>query len=101
MGLETPWGTDRDHGHGCTIRTERQRFHASISRRAGDDTQQWLFVQRLAHAQRLLETTDEPVERVPEHAGFGTALSLRQHSKRQNHTSLLAYRRASRGPGRR
>jgi transcriptional regulator GlxA family with amidase domain len=44
-------------------------------------------------ARRLLETTDRPVERIAEHAGFGTAAALRVHFRRAVTTSPLAYRR--------
>jgi transcriptional regulator GlxA family with amidase domain len=45
-------------------------------------------------AQRLLETTDEPVERVAQLAGFGAAATLRMHFQRIVHTTPQAYRRA-------
>lgn len=42
---------------------------------------------------RLLETTDRPVERIAADAGFGSALSLRQHFAAQHGLTPLAYRR--------
>ena len=53
---------------------------------------QWLLNQRLAYAQRLLETTRQPVESIAQSAGFGSAVSLRQHFSRAYHTSPSAYR---------
>jgi transcriptional regulator GlxA family with amidase domain len=47
-------------------------------------------------AQRLLETSDLPVERVAERCGFGSAAGLREHFTRQVRTSPLAYRRTFR-----
>lgn len=54
---------------------------------------QWILTQRILLAQRLLETTDLPVERVATEAGFGSAPALRLHFQRAVHTSPLAYRR--------
>jgi transcriptional regulator GlxA family with amidase domain len=45
------------------------------------------------HAQRLLETTEEPVEQVAARAGFGTAANLRQHFVGAVGTSPMNYRR--------
>jgi transcriptional regulator GlxA family with amidase domain len=54
---------------------------------------QWLLEQRLAHARSLLEGSDAPVDMVAQQAGFGSALSLRQHFKTALQTSPAAYRR--------
>ena len=43
--------------------------------------------QRVLHARRLLESTDLPVEDVADHAGFGTATSLRSHFRRATATT--------------
>ena len=80
--------------------------HAAVSRRTfarrfaaetGTTPLQWLLAQRVLLARRLLETTDEPVARVAALAGFGDALSLRQHFARTTATTPLAYRRTFRG----
>jgi transcriptional regulator GlxA family with amidase domain len=60
----------------------------------GTSPHQWLLRQRVILAQRLLETTDEPVERVAQLAGFGAAATLRMHFQRIVHTTPQAYRRA-------
>ena len=62
----------------------------------GTTPHQWLLSQRILLAQRLLETTDEPVERVAQRAGFGSAAGLRQHFSRAVSASPLAYRRTFR-----
>ena len=49
-------------------------------------------------ARRLLESTDVPVERVAEQAGFGTTASMRQHLHAAIGVAPLAYRRTYRGP---
>lgn len=62
----------------------------------GTTPHQWLITQRLALAQRLLETTDQPVDKVAAATGFGTGASLRQHFQRSLATSPVAYRRTFR-----
>jgi transcriptional regulator GlxA family with amidase domain len=74
---------------GMSPRTFARRFRATH----GTTPYKWLLTQRLILARRLLETTDRPVERIAEHAGFGTAAALRVHFRRSVTTSPLAYRR--------
>jgi transcriptional regulator GlxA family with amidase domain len=57
----------------------------------------WLIEQRVAHARRLLEQTELPVETIATECGFGTAVSLRDHFGRAVNTTPSAYRRAFRG----
>ena len=59
----------------------------------GTTPHQWLLNQRVMLAQRLLETTDEPVELVASRCGFGTAASMRTHFQRVVGNAPLAYRR--------
>ncbi len=73
-------------------RTFARRFYATT----GTTPNQWLLRQRMLMAQRLLETTDQPVELVATSAGFGTAANLRQHFKRSMGVSPNAYRRSFR-----
>jgi transcriptional regulator GlxA family with amidase domain len=73
-------------------RTFARRFRAT----AGTTPMQWVLRQRVLLAQRVLETTDEPVDRVAELAGFGSPAALRQHFNRTVRTSPTAYRRAFR-----
>ncbi|MBA2675229.1 helix-turn-helix domain-containing protein [Ramlibacter sp.] len=70
-------------------RTFTRRFRDATGTTVG----QWLQDQRLALAQRLLETTRRPIEIVAEDAGFGSAVSLRQHFGAAFKTSPTAYRR--------
>jgi transcriptional regulator GlxA family with amidase domain len=82
--------------------------HAGMSRRTftrhfrhevGQSPGQWLLQQRVELARNLLETTDLPVDRVAEQAGFGTAASLRQHLHASVGVSPHAYRRTFRAVG--
>ncbi|MCZ4121911.1 GlxA family transcriptional regulator [Streptomyces sp. H39-S7] len=75
-----------------SVRTFCRRFRDEVGMPPG----QWLLQQRVGHARRLLETTDLPVDQVAAHAGFGTAVSLRQHLATTIGVSPTAYRRAFR-----
>lgn len=75
----------------------RRSFTRHFRRQTGTTVGQWLAAQRLALAQRLLETTEQPVERVAEHAGFGNVLSLRQCFRKSLQTTPSTYRREFRG----
>jgi transcriptional regulator GlxA family with amidase domain len=76
-----------------STRTLVRRFQAAT----GTTPLQWLLGQRVRRAQHLLESTDEPVERIAGLAGFGTAANLRQHFTRQVGVAPMAYRRTFRG----
>jgi len=71
-------------------RTFARRFVAST----GSTPHQWLQRQRIQLAQRLLETTDLPIDVVAERSGFCTAGNLRKHFSRLVLTSPQAYRHA-------
>jgi transcriptional regulator GlxA family with amidase domain len=71
-----------------STRTFARRFTELV----GDTPLQWLVEQRVRVAQELLETTDDPVERIARQAGFGTAVSLRQHFRRITSVSPQTYR---------
>jgi len=75
----------------------RRSFTRHFRQHTGTTVGQWLLARRLALAQRLLETTALPVERIAERAGFGTALSMRQHFGAVLHTTPSLYRREFRG----
>lgn len=70
-------------------RTFARRFLAST----GTTPYQWLLRQRILFAQRLLETTDLPIDSVAAASGFSTAANLRKHFSRVVHTSPQSYRR--------
>jgi AraC family transcriptional regulator, transcriptional activator FtrA len=73
-------------------RTFARRFLAAV----GTTPYQWLVRERIRLAQRLLETSDLPVEIVAARSGFGSADNFRKHFARALRTSPQAYRRAFR-----
>lgn len=73
-------------------RTFARRFVGAT----GTTPLQWLLRQRVLHAQRLLETTEESIERVASRCGFGSAAVMRVHFNRQVGTSPAQYRRTFR-----
>lgn len=74
-------------------RTFTRRFRDSTGTTVGE----WLAGQRLARAQRLLETSEHGLDAIAAETGFGTAASLRQHFSTRLGTSPSAYRRGFRG----
>ena len=63
----------------------------------GTTPHQWLLRQRVLHAQRLLESTDDSIEMVAARCGFSSASVLREHFTRIAGTSPVTYRRTFRG----
>jgi transcriptional regulator GlxA family with amidase domain len=91
--LREPLTVDAMARHaGYAPRTFARRFRAET----GTTPLQWLVAQRVLHARRLLETTELPIEHVAFEAGFGTAVSLREHFRRATRTTPTAYRAAFR-----
>ncbi|HEX6499836.1 MAG TPA: helix-turn-helix domain-containing protein [Micromonosporaceae bacterium] len=69
-------------------RTLARRFRDDL----GTTPLRWLLEQRVRLAQELLETTDEPIERIAQRTGFGTGANLRQHFGRLTSVSPQTYR---------
>jgi transcriptional regulator GlxA family with amidase domain len=91
-------------GHlGELLTVQAMAAHAHLSPRTfarhflamtGTSPLRWLLVQRVAAAQRLLETSDLSIDRVAEACGLGSAANLRLHFGRVVGTSPTAYRKA-------
>ncbi|HVQ89190.1 MAG TPA: helix-turn-helix domain-containing protein [Actinomycetes bacterium] len=73
-------------------RTFARRFRSET----GTTPHLWLTQQRLLSAERLLEQTDEPIERVATLSGFSSSSLLRHHFVRRRGTTPQLYRRAFR-----
>lgn len=69
-------------------RTLARRFRHEV----GTTPHRWLTQQRVALAQRLLETTTAGIDQIAAQAGFGTAVTLRHHFQQVLGTSPTAYR---------
>ncbi|MEU5693631.1 helix-turn-helix domain-containing protein [Actinosynnema sp. NPDC020468] len=96
------WAVDR---LGSSIGVADLAAHAGLSERTfhrtwvaatGSTPGRWLQVQRVLLAQRLLETTDLPVDRVAERAGLGTSANLRRRLRAEIGVAPDAYRRTFR-----
>lgn len=71
----------------------RRSFTRHFRQLTGSSFGDWLLSQRLSEAQRLLETTQLPLERIATAIGLGSPVTLRQHFQRAYRTSPMQYRR--------
>ncbi|WBI85364.1 HTH-type transcriptional regulator CdhR [Pseudomonas aeruginosa] len=71
----------------------RRTFTRHFRQLTGTTVNQWLQAERLALAQRLLETTEHSVQAIAGLAGFGSAVSLRQQFSAAFGLPPLGYRR--------
>lgn len=78
-------------------RMSRRTFTRHFRALTGTTFNQWLLDQRLARAQRLLETSDHALDVVAGEAGFGSTVSLRGHFSAAFGVSPGAYRRTFQG----
>jgi transcriptional regulator GlxA family with amidase domain len=93
--LREPLPVERlaDHAR-MSPRTFARRFKQVVGTTPGE----WVLDQRLLFARRLLETTDQTVDRIAHRSGFGSAATLRHHFAERLHTSPRAYRATFRAP---
>ena len=75
----------------------RRTFTRHFRLLTGTTVGEWLLAERLALCQRLLETTDQPIEQVAMLAGFGSPASLRHHFGQAFGVSPKAWRQAFQG----
>jgi len=88
--LRAPWNVERMAGLAAmSPRTFLRRFTEATSQAPG----QWLIDERVAEAQRLLESSQLPIERIADVAGFGSVQSLRHHFQAKLAVAPAAYRR--------
>ena len=88
--LDAPHTLDSLASEVCMSRRSFTRHFKALT---GTTVHAWLLAERLALSQRLLETSEETVERVAQTAGFGSAVSLRHHFRRAFGISPTAWRR--------
>jgi transcriptional regulator GlxA family with amidase domain len=74
----------------------RRSFDRRFRVVTGSAPLQWLNTQRVMYAQRMLESTDLPMDQVATRSGFGSLVAMRGHFRRQLSTSPAAYRQAYR-----
>jgi len=87
-----------DHDHNLDDIAEkaamsRRSFTRHFRQITGSSFGDWLLSQRLGEAQRLLETTQLPLDRIATAIGLGSPVTLRQHFQRVYRTSPTNYRR--------
>jgi transcriptional regulator GlxA family with amidase domain len=75
----------------------RRTFTRQFRLLTGMTVGSWLLQERLTMTQRLLESSDQPVEVIAMLAGFGSAESLRLHFRRTFGVSPQAWRQTFRG----
>lgn len=71
----------------------RRSFSRRFRKAMGSSVTTWILAQRLARAQRLLETSEQKMEAIAEAAGFASAVTLRQRFGEAFGVSPAAYRR--------
>src|SRR4051794_201893 len=81
--------TDLARRAAMSPRTLTRRFRTT----AGVPPGEWLQRERLRLAQRLLESTDDPIERVARGAGYDSSVTMRAQFATRLRTSPRAYRR--------
>ena len=71
-----------------SARTFARRFREVT----GTTPLRWVLKQRILAAQRRLESSDDPIERIAQDCGFGTGATLRLHFGREVGVSPTRYR---------
>ena len=78
-------------------RMSERSYLRNFSRATGTSPLRWLVGRRVAAARALLESTDEPIERIGAAVGFADPATFRHHFGRVAGTSPSAYRRTFHG----
>lgn len=87
--LHQPLGVDQLADQ---ARMSRRSFDRHFRAATGMTPQQWLISQRLTLARGYLETTADDLETLADKCGFGNALTLRHHFRKQLGISPSQYR---------
>jgi AraC family transcriptional activator FtrA len=86
----------------ATLAARASMSERTFARRFRDETgttpHQWVQLQRVALAERLLEGGELGIEEVARRSGFGSAAMLRHHFGRRRRTTPIAYRRTFGAP---
>lgn len=75
----------------------RRTFTRHFRLLSGCTVGDWLLAERLALTQRLLESTEQSVDRIAALAGFGSPVSLRHHFRQSLGVSPSAWRQTFKG----
>jgi transcriptional regulator GlxA family with amidase domain len=76
------------------VNMSARTFARRFAEATGTSPHSWLLRQRVLYARRQLELTQEPIERIAQRSGFGTAALLRHHFQRHTGVAPTAYRRS-------
>lgn len=99
MGETLAWATQHLHEPiyveqlARRARMSQRSFTRHFRKRTGTTVTQWLLNQRLAVAQRLLETGQCSLDQIAQHAGFGSTVSFRKHFTHAFSVTPASYRR--------
>jgi transcriptional regulator GlxA family with amidase domain len=80
-----------------SVLMSRRTFTRRFRQMTGSTVGEWLLTERLARSQQLLEGSDASIEQIAEAAGFGSAVSLRQHFRAAFGVAPSAWRQTFRG----